>query len=253
MTLKKIISVCPACKEELKITCLSCESCGMELRNSFEISPFDKLDEENYEFLIEFLKTKGNLKTLQENLGLNYPQAKKKLDNLLCSLGLSDNENEAIEREELDMATWFTDKNSTKASEIIKTKLKENGGRVIVNTARGLPCDIAVAADGVSFISNKLPINPPYRFEVFDYIVDLLLKNGGKAKKGNGRNYKLGEAGCTENTVIGYISKHYAGKRPGESVFDPVFVFAAVLEWAGIAWNERGELVLTATYKERIK
>jgi len=87
---------------------------------------------------------------------------------------------------------------------------------------------------------------------VFDMIVELLLANGGKARKGNGRNYKLGEPDCDETTVVGYIGKHYAGKSYGDSVFDPVFVLAAVLEWAGIATNGRGELLLTASYMAKL-
>ena len=59
----------------------------------------------------------------------------------------------------------------------------------------------------------------------------------------------MGEPECDETTVVGTITKKYAGKKNGESVFDPVFVFAAVLEWAGIAHNERGELVLTQSYR----
>ena len=150
------------------------------------------------------------------------------------------------------MRNWFTKQSSTKASEIIKAKLKENGGRVIVYTARGLPCEICVAADGVSFESDKLPIKPPYRFTVFDTIVELLLKQNGRARKGNGRNYKLGEENCDDTTVVGYIAKHYAHKEEGSSVFDPVFVLAAVLEWADIAKNERGELVLTASHRAKL-
>ena len=103
-----------------------------------------------------------------------------------------------------------------------------------------------------SFLSDKLPIKPPYRFDVFDQIVDLLLANNGKARKGNGRNYKLGEPECDETTVVGYIAKYYAKKEYGESVFDPVFVLAAVLDWADIANNERGEIVLTASYKAKL-
>ena len=84
-------------------------------------------------------------------------------------------------------------------------------------------------------------IKPNYEYRVFDVIVELLLENGGRARKGNGRNYKLGEPECDETTVVGAIAKYYAGKKYGDSVFDPVFVFAAVLEWAGIAHNERGK------------
>ena len=139
------------------------------------------------------------------------------------------------------------------ASEIIKKKLSECGGRVTVYTLNGLPCEICALGDGESFWSDKLPINPPYRYDVFDHIVDLLLNNGGIAKKGNGRSCKLGDKKCDDTTVVGYVAKHYAGKRDGESVFDPVFVFAAVLEWADIAHNRRGEICLTASYREMIK
>ena len=110
------------------------------------------------------------------------------------------------------------DRTSTKASEIIKAKLKDNGGRIIVHTARGLPCEIVAHPDGKSFTSKKLPIKPPYEYVVFDTIVDLLVKNGGRARKGNGRNYKLGEPECDETTVVGAIAKYYAGKKYGDSV-----------------------------------
>ena len=82
----------------------------------------------------------------------------------------------------------------------------------------------------------------------FDVIVDLLVSQGGRARKGNGRNYKLGERNCDKTTVVGAVALD-RGYTIGNSVFDPVFVFAAILEWAGIAHNERGELVLTRQYR----
>ena len=88
---------------------------------------------------------------------------------------------------------------------------------------------------------------------IFDVIVDLLLQSGGKAPKGNGRNFRLGEGNCTEDTVVGALAKNYEGQRIGESVFDPVFVLAAVLDWAGIAHNERGYIELTASYRMKLK
>ena len=60
---------------------------------------------------------------------------------------------------------------------------------------------------------------------------------------------------CTnrEDTVVGYIGAHYFGASYGTYVFDPVFVLAAVLEWAGIAHNERGYLSLTADYLAKVR
>ena len=187
---------------------------------------------------------------MQNELGISYPTAKKRLDELLIRLQLAEPDEEELDMTEISGLS--VDRSSTKASEIIKAKLKDCGGRVIVHTARGLPCEIVAHPDGKSFTSKKLPIKPPYEYVVFDTIVDLLVRNGGRARKGNGRNYKLGEPECDETTVVGAIAKYYAGKKYGDSVFDPVFVFAAVLEWAGIAHNERGELVLTQAYRNML-
>lgn len=250
--MKKAISTCPACNGSLYIASLACPDCGMELRNTFDLSPFDLLDNEKSAFLLSFLRNRGNLKNLQAEFQISYPTAKRRLDEILIALDLYEEDSNIAESEEIDMRNWFTDHNSTKASEIIKTKLKKNGGRVVVYTARGLPCEICVDPDGVSFVSDKLPIKPAYQFTIFDTIVELLLKQNGRARKGNGRNFKLGEENCDDTTVVGYIAKHYSGKKDGNSVFDPVFVLAAVLEWADIAKNERGELVLTPSYRAKL-
>jgi hypothetical protein len=138
-----------------------------------------------------------------------------------------------------------------KASEAVKQKLKECGGRVTVYTLTGLPCKIAAESDGRSFTSDKLPIKPPYTYDVFDIIVDLLQENNGRARKGNGRSYKLGAPECDDMTVVGIIAYKYAGKKTGQSVFDPVFVLSAVLEWAGVVKNERGMLILSPDYMQK--
>lgn len=245
----KMISKCPGCNGTLHITTLQCPDCGMELKNDFEMSMFDTLSGEEKAFLMAFLRHRGNLKNVQSELEISYPTAKKKLNELLVRLGLAEPEQEEIEMPNISNLTAV--RNSTKASEIIKAKLLDNGGRVIVHTARGLPCEIIAAPDGKSFVSKKLPVKPPYEYMVFDAIVDLLIANGGRARKGNGRNYKLGHPECDENTVVGIVAI-YAGKKLGESVYDPVFVLAAVLEWAGIASNERGEVVLTQSYRSKL-
>ena len=130
--------------------------------------------------------------------------------------------------------------------------LMENGGKATVYTVNGGSHEIRAASDGLSFISNKVNIKPPWQYKVFDIIVDLLVSQGGTAEKGNGRNYKLGEGKCTEKTVVGAIGYHYSGKSFGDSVYDPVFFLAAILEWAGIAHNGRGELTLTDSYRKKI-
>ena len=76
----KLITHCPVCKDDLIIKSIQCPNCALELKNDFEFSIFDRLDEELYEFLLTFLKHKGNLKLVQESLGISYPLAKRKLN-----------------------------------------------------------------------------------------------------------------------------------------------------------------------------
>lgn len=248
--MKRLITDCPSCHHKMQIASLICSDCGLELHSSFEPSPFDQLSDEQYTFLMSFLQNRGSLKGLQNQLNISYPYAKRELDELLKSLGI-ENGNETTENQE-GVNNMVIDCTSSKASEIIKAKLKEAGGHVVVQTLSGLPCEITACPDGLSFVSDKLPIQPPFRYEVFDVVVDLLLANGGRARKGNGRNYKLGHPNCDGSTVVGAIAIVYSGKKTGDSVFDPVFVLAAVLEWAGIAMNARGELVLTESYRSRL-
>ncbi len=247
----KLISQCPSCGGDLQITVLHCPDCGMELRNEFALSPFDLLKKDQMDFLMIFLQQQGNMSAVQQALQISYPTAKKRLEEVLTALHLTEKNDTKEQEEVLDMSNWTIPKDSIKASDIIKQKLMEQGGKAIVYTVRNLPCDIQAAPDGKSFLSKKLPVREPYRYEVFDIIVSLLLSQGGRAQKGNGRNYRLGEPLCDETTVVGAIGYRYWKAEEGKSVYDPVFVLAAVLEWAGIAKNCRGELVLTAHYLQK--
>lgn len=134
-----------------------------------------------------------------------------------------------------------------KAEDIIRAKLLAEGGHATVRTINGLPCEIADAADGVSFTSDKLPMKPNYRYDVFTLIVDYLLSQGGEAKKGSGRHYKP-----NENSVVAYVARTYDAPPSEGPIFDPVFVLSAVLDWAGIARNMRGKLALTDSYLESL-
>ncbi len=250
----KKITECPSCKNKLQVVTLKCNNCGLELHNEFEEDIFDSLSNEQNNFLITFLKNRGNMKLLQNELNISYPYAKKKLDELLKTLNLL-----SVERGEENMKNikvintqdWMVDTKSSKASDIIKTKLKENNGKAVVTTLEGKTYEIVALADGETFFCEALPI-APYSYKVFDDIVELLINQGGKAQKGNARNYKVGEEKCDENTVVGAIGINYFKKSYGDSTFDPVFIMAAVLEWANIAHNLRGYIELTQEYKNKI-
>lgn len=243
--MNKIISKCPVCDSALKITTLHCDQCGLELKNDFEQSIFDRLAKEDYNFLIEFLRCQGNLKSLQDTLGFSYPIVKRKLNDLLVALEIKPTE---IQLQ--DTSEWMVDKMSIKASDIIKNKFMERGGVVNIETANGKMFE--VNADDATIGSETALHKVRYEYRIFDYITDLLMEHGGEARKGAGRNARIGERNCTEDTIVGMIGKRYYNKKDGEYTFDPVFILVAIMEWAGIVNNKRGYVEFTKEYKEKI-
>ncbi len=242
------LNKCPICHGDLKITTIKCENCGIELKNDFNMSTFDRLSDEDYNFLIEFLKSRGNLKELQTNLGISYPFAKKKLDKLLFNLGIESNT--VGEAEKTDMNNIITDYNSTKASEIVKCKLKDSGGAANFHTYDGIEHTLKFVSDCNKFISDAA--NEIFTFDIFDVVVDFLIANGGKARKGDAQNHKVGEPKCDLTTVAGNIGKRYFHKLDGESCLNPTFIVSGILEWAGIVNNRRGYIELTQEFKSKI-
>jgi len=60
-----------------------------------------KLDDEDKEFLVEFLRSRGNIKEVQGRLGISYPTAKSRLDRLLKNLKLYEEEKNSMSKEEI--------------------------------------------------------------------------------------------------------------------------------------------------------
>ena len=138
-------------------------------------------------------------------------------------------------------------KGTQKSSERVKRKLLGCGGSATIPLLNGAPCHILLNESQTGFTSEKLnDYSLSYGFEVFDIVEELLVQKGGKAMKGNGRGKKdkVGYGRCGLDTVVGYIAYNYSKKQIGDSTFDPVFVLAAILDWANIARNGRGYIEL---------
>ena len=243
-------SKCPNCGGSLSVNRLICSECRAEYPVSEGLSPYDFLSGGQSEFLKVFLKERGSLKSVGEAMGLSYPTVKKRLDDLLVSLGYA--EKEMYEEVPEVQIPGSVPAEGKSASDAVKRRLYEAGGAAVIPLLDGKPCRIVAVNNGRSLTSDKLNnYRIVYDFEVFDCIADLLRESpGGRAPKGNahGKEDKVGFGKCTEDTVVGAIAVRYLRKAYGESTLDPVFVLAAVLDWAGIAHNLRGYLQLTGSW-----
>jgi len=83
----KILCKCPVCSSKLKVTRLKCDECGTMVENQFELSKFDYLNSEQLYFIEVFLKSRGNIKDVEKELGISYPTVRAKLDEVITSLG----------------------------------------------------------------------------------------------------------------------------------------------------------------------
>ncbi|WOD64874.1 DUF2089 domain-containing protein (plasmid) [Niallia taxi] len=84
-----LISECPVCSKQLKITKLQCTRCHTTIENEFELSNFASLNSEQLSFIETFLKCRGNIKEVEKDLGISYPTVRGKLDDIISSLGYS--------------------------------------------------------------------------------------------------------------------------------------------------------------------
>jgi hypothetical protein len=84
---EKVIGKCPVCGDQMNVTELECPSCRTKLSGNFELGKFSQLSQDQLEFVEVFIRLRGNIKEVEEKLGISYPTVRKKLDEVIESLG----------------------------------------------------------------------------------------------------------------------------------------------------------------------
>ncbi len=82
-----VISTCPVCSGELAVTRLHCRSCGTTLEGDFSVGRFGRLSREQLVLLESFLRSRGNLRDMERELGLSYPTVRSRVEALVRALG----------------------------------------------------------------------------------------------------------------------------------------------------------------------
>ena len=89
---REVISTCPVCDSQLRVTRLHCSTCGTTIEGEFNVGRFGRLGHDQFQLLESFLRSRGNLRELERELGVSYPTVRNRVESLLRSLGLSDGE-----------------------------------------------------------------------------------------------------------------------------------------------------------------
>ncbi len=82
-----VISTCPVCANELSVTRLHCGSCGTTLEGDFSVGRFGRLSRDQLALLESFLRSRGNLREMERELGISYPTVRGRVEALVRALG----------------------------------------------------------------------------------------------------------------------------------------------------------------------
>lgn len=68
---------------------LECPACDITVKGQFDTCPFCSLTVEQVELIKIFLKSRGNIKEVERELGISYPTVRGRLDDVVRALGFT--------------------------------------------------------------------------------------------------------------------------------------------------------------------
>jgi hypothetical protein len=95
-----VIATCPVCSNELAVTRLHCGTCGTTLEGDFSVGRFGRLNRDQLTLLESFLRSRGNLREMERELGISYPTVRGRVDALVRALGFGPRADEEVDEDD---------------------------------------------------------------------------------------------------------------------------------------------------------
>ena len=118
--MKEIIKKCPVCGGSLTVRKLVCESCETEINGKFGVERSSILDDEDWNFVKEFIFCEGNFKLLSERLDLSYPTLKIKLSKIKEKLNMENGVTIKEKDDDIDSYLSMLEKGEIGIDDVIK-------------------------------------------------------------------------------------------------------------------------------------
>jgi hypothetical protein len=90
---------CPFCGGAIDVTAFACRDCDAAVEGRFVPNKLAALDAAQAEFVLAFVKNRGNIKELERELGVSYPTVRARLDDVIRALGFKVGEDAAVAEE----------------------------------------------------------------------------------------------------------------------------------------------------------
>lgn len=91
---------CPICQNALHVGRLQCKHCHSAIEGDFQPSRLSRLTATQQQFVISFLKCRGNIKDMEKEYAISYPTVRARIDEIVTALGekSTTNRQELLER-----------------------------------------------------------------------------------------------------------------------------------------------------------
>ncbi|MDR3121648.1 MAG: DUF2089 domain-containing protein [Clostridiales bacterium] len=80
-------AACPVCQERFHVSRLTCARCGSALEGDFELDRLSRLTAAQRQFVIHFLKCRGNIREMEKAFAISYPTVRARIDEIVTALG----------------------------------------------------------------------------------------------------------------------------------------------------------------------
>jgi len=91
--------ICPFCGGAVDVTAFACRDCEAAVEGRFAPNRLAALDAAQAEFVLAFVRNRGNIKELERELGVSYPTVRARLDDVIRALGFKVAEDAAAAEE----------------------------------------------------------------------------------------------------------------------------------------------------------
>lgn len=93
---------CPICDSALTITRLQCGQCGTGIDGAFVPGRLGSLDREQVQFVETFMKCRGKIKDVEQELGISYPTVVARLNEVVRAMGYEVDDSELSEVDQFE-------------------------------------------------------------------------------------------------------------------------------------------------------
>ena len=85
--MRKILENCPTCGSEVVVSEVTCTTCDTVVRSRYAPCPFCRLAPEDLAFMLLFVKSRGNVKDMERELGVSYWTIRGRLNEIIEAMG----------------------------------------------------------------------------------------------------------------------------------------------------------------------